>query len=504
MMRLYRGLLIGAMRARWLTILVTIGLFAAALFAVRFVPAQFFPASDRPELVVDMTLPHNASIFASERAAERLDAVLGEDQDVERWSTYVGQGAIRFYLPLDVQLPNDFFAQAVIVAKDVDARERLQAKLDQLLAEEFPGVVGRTYPLELGPPVGWPVQYRISGSDMDQVREIAFRLAQVMATSEDTRRINFDWNEPSRQVRIRVDQDEARRLGLSSQSLAAVLNAAVTGSTVTQMRDDIYLIDVVARATEEERIELATLRSLQVPLPNGRTVALGQFATFGYEQEYPLVWRRDRVPTLTVRADVDVRRPAGERRLRARARDRRAERRPAAGLSRSRSAASPRRARSRSASVFAVVPLMLLIMLTLLMFHLQSFQRLFMVLAILPLGLIGVVAALLVSGRPLGFVAILGILALIGMIAKNAVILITQIEADRAEGRERLGCGREREQLAPAADVADRDLDRAGADPDRADGVLGADGVRHHGRPAGRHHADPGLPADRLRHLVPR
>ena len=148
------------------------------------------------------------------------------------------------------------------------------------------------------------MQYRVSGPDMDQVREIAFRLAQVMATSEDTRRINFDWNEPARQVRIQVDQDEARRLGLSSQSLAAVLNAAVTGSTVTQMRDDIYLIDVVARATEEERIELATLRSLQVPLPNGRTVALGQFATFGYEQEYPLVWRRDRVPTLTVRADV--------------------------------------------------------------------------------------------------------------------------------------------------------------------------------------------------------
>ena len=222
-MRLYRGFLIGAMRARWLTILVTIGLFGAALLAVRFVPAQFFPASDRPELMVDMTLPHNASIFASERTAERLDTVLGQDDDVERWSTYVGQGAIRFYLPLNVQLPNDFFAQAVIVAKDIDARERLRVKLEKLLAEEFPGVVGRVYPLELGPPVGWPVQYRVSGPDLDEIREIAFRLAQVIATSEDTRRINFDWNEPSRQVRIQVDQDEARRLGLSSQSLAAVL-----------------------------------------------------------------------------------------------------------------------------------------------------------------------------------------------------------------------------------------------------------------------------------------
>jgi multidrug efflux pump len=434
-MRAYRGFLVGAMRARWLTILVTLALFAAALFAIRFVPQQFFPASDRPELVVDLTLPHNASIYASETVAERLDAVLAGVEDVARWSTYVGQGAIRFYLPLNVQLANDFFAQAVIVAKDVDARERLRVKLEKVLAEDFPGVVGRIYPLELGPPVGWPVQYRVSGPEMDQVREVAFQLAQVVATSQDTRGINFDWNEPARQVRIEVDQDEARRLGLSSQSLAAVLNAAVTGSTVTQMRDDIYLIDVVARATEEERIELATLRSLQVPLPNGRTVALGQFATFGYEQEYPMVWRRDRVPTLTVRADVapgvlpesvitdlapaiaevNAALPQGYQIV-------------VGGI-------AEESAKSR-ASVFAAVPVMLLIMLTVLMFHLQSFQRLFIVLVILPLGLIGVVAALLAFGRPLGFVAILGILALFGMIAKNAVILITQIEADRAEGRD--------------------------------------------------------------------
>ena len=433
-MRLYRGLLIGAMRARWLTIAVTIGLFAAALLGSRLVPQQFFPASDRPELVVDLTLPHNASIYASEDAATRLDALLAADDDVERWSTYVGQGAIRFYLPLDVQGANEFFTQAVIVAKDADARDRLQTKLDRVLAEDFPGAVARTYPLELGPPVGWPVQYRVSGPDMDQVREIALGLAQVMATSPDTRRINFDWNEPARQVRIEIDQDEARRLGLSSQSLAAVLNAAITGAAVTQMRDDIYLIDVLARATEEERLSLGTLRTLQVPLPGGRTVALGQFATFAYGQEYPLVWRRDRVPTLTVRADVapgvlpetvidDLAPAIAEL---------------AAGLPQGYAVVvggiAEESAKSQ-ASVFAVVPLMLLIMLTVLMFHLQSFQRLFMVLAILPLGLIGVVAALLVSGRPMGFVAILGILALIGMIAKNAVILITQIDADREEGR---------------------------------------------------------------------
>jgi multidrug efflux pump subunit AcrB len=433
-MQVYRGFLVGAMRARWLTILVTLGLFAAALFAVRFVPQQFFPASDRPELVVDLTLPHNASIYASEAVAERLDAVLADDEDVERWSTYVGRGAIRFYLPLDVQLANEFFSQVVIVAKDVAARDRLHAKLDQLLAEDFPEAVTRTYPLELGPPVGWPVQYRVSGPVMDEVREMALRLAQVIAANPDARSINFDWNEPARQVRIRVDQDEARRLGLSSATLASVLNAAITGTTVTQVRDDIYLIDVLARATAEERISLPLLRTLQVPVQGGRTVALSQFASFEYAQEYPLVWRRDRVPTLTVRADVapgvlpesvvtDLAPAIAEF---------------STGLPQGYQVAlggiAEESAKSR-ASVFAVVPVMLLIMLTVLMFHLQSFQRLLMVLVILPLGLIGVVAALLAFGRPLGFVAILGILALIGMIAKNAVILITQIEADRAEGR---------------------------------------------------------------------
>jgi len=422
------------MRWRWLTILVTLGLFGAALLGSRFVPQQFFPASDRPELVVDLTLPHNASIYATEAVAERFDAALETDPDVERWSTYVGRGAVRFYLPLNVQLANDFFAQSVIVAKDIAARERLQARLEALLAEEFPDVVSRISPLELGPPVGWPVQYRVSGPDMDQVREIALELAQVVGTSPDARRINFDWNEPARQVRVEINQDEARRLGLSSAALAAVLNAAVTGSTVTQVRDDTYLIDVVARATGEERMSLPTLRTLQVPLPNGRTVALGQFATFAYEQEYPLVWRRDRVPTLTVRADLA---PGvlPESVV--------TEIAPAvaalnAGLPqpyRIELGGIAEESAESQASVFAVVPLMLLIMLTVLMFHLQSFQRLFMVLAVLPLGLIGVVAALLAFGRPLGFVAILGILALIGMIAKNGVILITQIEADRAEGR---------------------------------------------------------------------
>ncbi len=433
--RTYQSLLTSAMRAKGLTILSTLALFVASFLALPLVPRQFFPSSDRPELLVDLSLPQNASIYASERLAQRFDAALKGDPDAVRWSTYVGRGAIRFYLPLNVQLPNDFFAQAVIVAKGVPARERLRIKLEKDLADEFPSVVGRVYPLELGPPVGWPVQYRVSGPDVSKVREIALDLARIVANNPQAVHTNFDWIEPARQLSVRIDQDEARLLGLSSQALASVLNTVISGSPVTQLRDDIYLVDVVARATDEQRVSLTTLRTLQVPLPGGRTVPLSQFATFGYHQEYPLVWRRDRVATLTVQADV-VQGALPETVVSALA--------PAVEAL-AKSLPRPYRivvggtveeSSKSQASVIAVVPVMLLIMFTVLIFQLQSFQRLLIVLSVAPLGLIGVVGALLLSGKPLGFVAILGILALIGIITKNAVILIGQIESERAQGKD--------------------------------------------------------------------
>ena len=279
MLQIYSAFLSAAMRAKWLTIALTVAAFVAAVFLVRFVPAQFFPASDRPELLVDLTLPQNASIFASETTAKRVEEVLAKDEGIDRWSTYVGRGAIRFYLPLNVQLPNPFFAQIVVVAKDVPARDRLQVKLEKLLAEDFPNVVARVYPLELGPPVGWPLQYRVSGPDVEEVRRIALEVAQTIATDSRARLINYDWMEPGREVRVKIDQDQARRLGVTSSAIAAVLNAAVSGSVVTQVRDDIYLINVVARAIEDQRVSLNALRVLQIPLPNGRTVPLAQFAT---------------------------------------------------------------------------------------------------------------------------------------------------------------------------------------------------------------------------------
>jgi multidrug efflux pump len=269
---------------------------------------------------------------------------------------------------------------------------------------------------------------------VEQVREIALKVGQVVASDPRAKSVNFDWMEPDRQLRIRVDQDEARLLGLSSQAIASVLNTVISGATVTQVRDDIYLVNVVARAIDEQRISLSNLRTLQVPLPGGKTVSLSQFATFEYQQEYPLIWRRDRVPTLSVRADisggtlpntvVDALSPAIEKLRKTLP----ASYEVAVG-------GTVEESQKSQASVIAVVPMMLFVMFTVLMIQLQSFPRLLMVVSVAPLGMIGVVAALLLSGRPMGFVTILGVLALLGMISKNAVILISQIDAERAHGK---------------------------------------------------------------------
>jgi len=433
-LRAYSSFLQAAMRFRWVTIAITIAAFAGAVFLVRFVPSQFFPASDRPELLVDLTLPQNSSIYATDATTRRLEAELAKDEGIEHWSTYVGRGAIRFYLPLNAQLANPFFAQLVVVAKDVENRERLQKKLEALLAEQFPEVSSRVSPLELGPPVGWPLQYRIVGPDIEQVRRIAMDAAQILGADPRARLVNFDWMEPGREMRVTIDQEEARRLGVSSSAIANVLNASVSGVSVTQVRDDIYLVNVVARAVDEQRTSLTAIRNLQVPLPNGRVIPLSQFARFEYDQEYPLIWRRNRVPTLTVQADVqpgvlpdEVVTALAPKYAELNAKLPRGYRIETGGIF--------EESAESQASVAAVVPLMILLMLTTMMLLLVSFRRLAMVVSLLPLGLIGVVLALLISGRPLGFVAILGILSLMGMIAKNAVILVVQIESDRAEGR---------------------------------------------------------------------
>ncbi|HYZ21507.1 MAG TPA: efflux RND transporter permease subunit, partial [Rhodopila sp.] len=332
------------------------------------------------------------------------------------------------------QLPNDFFAQSVVVTKGVEQRERVKARLEQALASEFPSVVARVYPLELGPPVGWPLQYRVSGPEPDQVRAIAFKVADVLGSDPGARNINYNWMDPGRTVRIKVDQDQARLLGLSSEDLAQSLNTVVTGITATQMRSGIYLVDVLVRSTAEQRMSLDTIRTLQVPLSNGRTVPLSQIASVEYGQEYPIVWRRDRRPTVTVQADTapGIQAATVVQDLAAKITALNASLPSGYHIG---TGGTVEESNKGQTSVMAVAPVMLILMLTVLMIQLQSFSRLFLVLSVVPLGLIGVVAALLLADKPLGFVAILGVLALSGMIARNSVILIDQIETERAHGR---------------------------------------------------------------------
>jgi multidrug efflux pump subunit AcrB len=429
----FKRLLLTAMRHRWTTVALTVALFAASLIGLGHVQQQFFPASDRPELLVDMTLPQMSSIAETQAQMDRFEAALAGDPDIERWSSYVGQGAIRFYLPLDEQLANPFFGQIVIMTKGVDARDRVRRRLTDLARAEFVGVDVLVHPLELGPPVGRPVQYRVGGPEIQTVRSLAQKLAGVIAQNEHVGDVTYDWNEPQKVLEIKVAQDRARQLGISSQDVATMLNNVVGGSVITQVRDSIYLIDVIGRAKGVERSSIETYPNLQVPGRNNQSIPLPAFASIGYELEQPLVWRRARLPTITLKANlVDEVTPATvvsqlQPKVNEFIRALPPNYSVAVGGAVEESAKSER-------PIVEVVPLMLFLMATVLMLQLQSFQKLFLVVSVAPLGLVGVVAALLPTGTPLGFVAILGVLALIGIIIRNSVILVTQIDDFRAKG----------------------------------------------------------------------
>jgi multidrug efflux pump subunit AcrB len=432
--RTFKQVLVAAMRLRWLVIAGALALLVVAGLGFKYIPNQFFPASDRPELLVDLNLKQGSSIYGTEKVAETFDAILKDDPDVDHWSTYVGRGAIRFYLALALQLGNDSYAQAVIVTKSIEARERLRRKLEPILAEKFPQVTPRLYALELGPPVGWPVQYRISGPDIDKVRDTAYQVAGLLDRSPHADKVTFDWIEPQRTLRLVVNQDQARQLGVSSQSISQALNAVMSGMTVTQVRDGIYLIDVVGRSVESERISPATLLTQSIPLPSGGTVPLVQLASIDYSYDFPIVWRRDRLPTLTVQADVagGATAPTVVKELQPEI-DKLNASLPFGyhieiGGTEEESAKS-------TASLAAGLPIAGFLILAVLMIQLQSFQLTFLVISVAPFGLIGVVASLLLFQKPLGFVAILGIIALVGMIIRNSVILVHQIELEREAGR---------------------------------------------------------------------
>ena len=431
--RMFLAVLKVAMAWRWTTVALCLALMAAAIVGMGHVQQQFFPSSDRSEVLVDLTLPQNATIAETKAQMDRFEAKLKDDPDVASWSSYVGQGAVRFYLPLDQQLSNAFYGQIVVVTKSLEVRDQVMAHLQAIGKRDFVGTDVLVQPLSLGPPVGRPVQYRLSGANMETVRRLALDLANVVATDRRLDVPTFDWNEPGKVLRVEILQDKARQLGVTSQDIAGILNGIEGGQAITQVRDSIYLVNVVGRARAAERSSLDTLQSLQVGLANGSVVPLLSFARIGYDLEQPIVWRRNRLATVTVRATIrDTTQPATIVTALQPGIDAFAKALPE-GYTLETGGAVEESAKGQG-PIAAVVPVMLLTMALLLMVQLQSVGRMLLVFTVAPLGLIGVVPALLLFDKPMGFVAILGILALIGIIIRNAVILVSQIEEFRAEG----------------------------------------------------------------------
>ncbi|MCR8724985.1 efflux RND transporter permease subunit [Frigidibacter sp. ROC022] len=434
MRRVFHAVLRRAMDHRWITITVTVAVFGVSLYGMRFIENQFFPSSDRPELIVDFNLPQNASITETARQMDRMEAYLDDNENVLFWSSYVGRGAPRFLLAYDVPTPGPNTGQIVIQTPSVEARDALRAQLNEISEREFPGIDIFVKLLEIGPPVGRPVQYRISGPDPETLRDQARALTALIATDSRLDDIVMDWNEPARVVRVDILQDKARQLGISPQDIAITLNAIYDGTSVTQLRDSEYLIDILARGDAESRQSVQALGELQLAGTGNAIIPLRSIATFSYDTEAPLIHQRDRMPTITVKAAIRTSdQPATivddfSDQIAAFNADLPEGYQVVVGGTVESSAES-------QAPIIAVVPLMLLVMLTLIMIQTQSFRLAFVVICVAPLGLIGVVAALLPSGAPLGFVAILGALALIGILMRNSIILVDEIETLRAKGR---------------------------------------------------------------------
>ncbi|WCM52456.1 efflux RND transporter permease subunit [Pseudomonas sp. WJP1] len=428
-----RRLVEWCVRWRKTVITATVVLFIASIVLFRFVPQQFFPASGRLELMVDLKLAEGASLSNTAEEVKRLEALLKDKAGIDNYVAYVGTGSPRFYLPLDQQLPAASFAQFVVLAKTIEERESLRTWLITTLNEQFPALRSRVTRLENGPPVGYPVQFRVTGEHIEEVRALARKVAAKVRENPHVVNVHLDWEEPSKVVYLNIDQDRARALGVSTANLSKFLQSSLTGSSVSQYREDNELIEILLRGTLHERTELSLLPSLAVPTDNGRSVALSQIATLEYGFEEGVIWHRNRLPNVTVRADIY------------------GKEQPATLVQQIMPTLDPIRAELPDGylldvggtvedsargqnSVKAGVPLFIVVVLTLLMLQLRSFSRTVMVFLTAPLGLIGVTLFLMVFRQPFGFVAMLGTIALSGMIMRNSVILVDQIEQDIAAG----------------------------------------------------------------------
>ncbi|WP_448206081.1 efflux RND transporter permease subunit [Azospirillum sp. sgz302134] len=434
--RILRRMVEACVRARWVTIAVTVGAFFAALVGFGFVQQQFFPSASRPELLVDIRLAEGSSFEATSAEVRKMEALLAADPNVDYWAAYTGGGSPRFYLPLDQQLQNSNFAQFMVMTKGLEEREHVLTALEKRLETDFPAARVRISRLENGPPVGYPVQFRVTGDDPATIRRIAYDLRDRMRAHPNMANVHLDWDELSKRVRLEVDTAKARALGISKQDLSNALQLLLNGMALTQYREGTELIGVVLRTTPEERLDLSRLGELTIRTGRGDAVPLSQVATVKYELEEPVLWRRARETTMTVKGDVTggIQAPVVSTQLDAEFAALRAT--LPAGYAIAMGGAIEESAKGQD-SIAAMLPLMLLIMVTALMLQLQSFSRVIMVLLTAPLGLIGVTASLLLFNLPFGFVAMLGVIALAGIIMRNSVILVDQIEQDVRQGRSR-------------------------------------------------------------------
>ena len=414
-------------------ILFTVGAFFASMAIFKAtVPQQFFPASERPEIMVQLWLPEGASTAAVEEEVRAMEARLKGDPDIVAVTGWIGRGSPRFYLPLDVQAANVALAEMMVMTTGKAARERVTGKLEKIFENDFPAVRARVLPLQNGPSVGYPVQFRVSGPDAMKTREFSEQAAAIMRKHPNLLRVNSDWAERTRTLRVEIDQDKARLLGITSREVSDALQASISGYTVTQYREGDKAIDVVSRLPEEERTDLNNLRDTKIYLGKGKFVPLSQVARLTLASEDSVFWRRNRVPTITVRADTaGAEGPDVTAQLQPQMEE--LARSLPIGYSITAGGATEASANAQR-SIAAVVPAMILVVLVLLMMQLQDMKKMVLVLATAPLGMIGVTLILATFRIPFGFVALLGVIALFGMIIRNSVILVVQIETDLERG----------------------------------------------------------------------
>ncbi len=438
--RIYRGLrrvITWCVNHRVKVVVATVAVFALSVVGFGNVQQQFFPLSERPELFLQLRLPEGTAFNVTEAAVKKAEKLLDGDEDIATSTAYVGQGSPRFWLGLNPQLPNESFAEIVIVAKNVEARERVKAKIEKAVHE---GALNearvRVDRFNFGPPVGFPVQFRVIGPDTHKVREIAYKVRDVVRTDHDVVDPHLDWNEQTPVLKLVVDQDRARALGLTPQDVSQALAMLISGAPVTTVRDGIEKVEVVARAVAGERLDLARVGDLTVTSRNGVAVPLSQIAKVEYTHEEPILWRRNRDMAITVRGDIvdGVQAPDVSNAIWAKLKPIRDSLEP--GYRMEMGGAIEESAKG-NASIFALFPLMVVVMLTLLMIQLQSFSRLVLVFLTAPLGIVGASLGLNAASQPFGFVALLGLIALAGMIMRNTVILVDQIETDVRHGSTR-------------------------------------------------------------------